>query len=44
MPFLDDIIVKGLWTMYDGEKSLPSMRRYILEHIIWLDKVLANLK
>ena len=30
--------------MYDGEESLPGMRRYILEHIMWLDKVLADLK
>ena len=44
LPFLDNIMVKGLWIMYDGEKSLPGMRRYILEHIMWLDGVLADLK
>ena len=30
--------------MYNGEESLPSVRRYILEHIIWLDRVLTDLK
>ena len=30
--------------MYNREESLPSIRRYILEHIIWLDGVLADLE
>ena len=30
--------------MYNGEESLLGMRRYILEHIVWLDKVLADLE
>jgi hypothetical protein len=30
--------------MYDGEESLLGVRRYILEHIIWLDRVLADLE
>ena len=30
--------------MYNGEESLLGVRRYILEHIIWLDGVLANLE
>ena len=30
--------------MYNGEESLLGMRRYILEYIIWLDKVLADLE
>ena len=30
--------------MYDGEESLPGVRRYILEHIMWLDGVLADLE
>ena len=44
LPFLDDITVKGLRTMYDGEESLSGVRRYILEHIMWLDGVLADLE
>jgi len=30
--------------MYNKEESLPGMRRYILEYIIWLDGVLADLE
>ena len=30
--------------MYNREESLPGVRRYILEHIIQLDRVLANLE
>jgi len=44
LPFLDDITVKGPQTMYNGEESLPGVRRYILEHIVWLDGVLADLE
>jgi len=32
--FLDDIIIKDSQIVYNGEESLPNMRRYILEHII----------
>ena len=44
MPFLDNIIVKGPQTVYNGEESFLSVYRYILEHIIWLDRVLADLE
>ena len=44
MPFLDNIIVKGLQTAYNGEESLLGIRRYILEYIIWLDRVLIDLE
>jgi len=30
--------------MYNREESLLGIRRYILEHIIWLDGVLADLE
>ena len=30
--------------MYNREESLLGVRRYILEHIIWLDGVLADLE
>jgi len=42
--FLDDIIVKGPQIVYNGEESLLGVRRYILEHIIWLNRVLADLE
>ena len=34
LPFLDNITVKGPRTIYNGEESLPGVRRYILEYII----------
>ena len=42
--FLDNIIVKGLQIIYNGEESLPGIRRYILEYIVWLDGVLIDLE
>jgi hypothetical protein len=33
MPFLDDIGVKGPHTDYDGEETLPRVRRFVFEHI-----------
>ena len=33
MPFLDDVGVKGPYDNYDGEESLPGIRRFMLEHI-----------
>ena len=44
LPFLDNITVKGLQTIYNKEESFPGVRRYILEHIMWLNKVLTDLK
>ena len=32
-PFVDNIGVKGLYTDYDREEALPSIQRFILEHI-----------
>ena len=34
LPFLDNIIVKGLQIIYNREESLPGVCRYILEYII----------
>jgi len=42
--FLNNIIVKGLQTVYNGEESFLSIYKYILEYIIWLDKVLIDLE
>ncbi len=33
MPFLNNVRVKGLYTDYNREEALPSIQRYILEHI-----------
>jgi hypothetical protein len=30
--------------VYSGEESLLGVRRYIIEHIIWLDGVLTDLE
>ena len=42
--FLDNIIVKGLQTVYNREESLLGVYRYILEYIIQLDRVLIDLE
>jgi Reverse transcriptase (RNA-dependent DNA polymerase) len=43
-PFVDDIGVKVPRTNYGGEEAAPGIRRFILEHIINLDKVMVNLE
>lgn len=42
--FLDDIAVKGLLTTYNEEEVLPGVRRFVLEHLINIDKVLVNIE
>ena len=44
LPFLDNIIVKGLQIVYNREESLLGVYRYILEYIIQLDRVLIDLE
>jgi hypothetical protein len=46
IPFLDDIGVKGPKTRYNDEEvpELPGVRKFVLEHIQNLDKVLADLE
>src|SRR6266700_2952371 len=44
LPFLDNITVKGPQIIYNREKSLLGIHRYILKHIIWLDRVLTDLE
>jgi hypothetical protein len=41
---MDNIDIKGPKTTYNNEEIIPRIRRYILEHIIWMDRVLANLE
>ena len=46
IPFLDDIGVKGSRDNYDNEEvlGLPGVRRFMLEHLQNLDKVLADIE
>jgi hypothetical protein len=44
MPFLDDIRVKGPYTDYNSEETLPGIRRFVFEHILNLDKTLDRVK
>jgi hypothetical protein len=44
LPFIDNIGVKGPKTTYNNEEVIPGIRRYILEHIIWINGVLADLE
>jgi hypothetical protein len=34
LPFMDNINVKGLKTIYNNEKIIPEIRKYILKYII----------
>jgi hypothetical protein len=43
-PFINNISVKGPYTNYDREEALPSIQRFILEHIQNLDKTLKRIK
>ena len=44
MPFLDDIGVKGPKTRYNNKEVEPRLRRFVLEHLRNLDRVLYNLE
>jgi hypothetical protein len=41
---MDDIGVKGPRIIYNNEEAAPGIRKYMLEHIMWLDGVLADLE
>ncbi len=43
-PFIDNIRVKGSKILYNNEEIEPGIKRYILEHIQSLDKILTNLE
>jgi hypothetical protein len=42
--FIDNIGIKGSKTTYNNKEVIPRIRRYILKHIIWIDRILADLK
>jgi hypothetical protein len=44
LPFLDNISVKGLLSMYDNKEVLLGIWQYVLEHIQSLDKTLVRLE
>ena len=44
VPFLDDIGVKGPRTEYNGQEVAPGVRRFVIEHLQWMDAVLADLE
>jgi hypothetical protein len=41
---MDDINIKKPKTIYNNEEVVSRIRRYILEYIIWMDGILANLE
>jgi hypothetical protein len=44
LPFMNDINIKGPKTIYNNEEIIPEIRKYILKHIIWINRVLADLE
>src|SRR5438045_4073402 len=44
MPFLDDVGVKGLTSMYSNTEVLPGVRKFIMEHIQALDRTLERIE
>ena len=44
MPFLNNVSIKGLYTNYNSKEALLGIRRYILEHIQNLNKILERIE
>jgi ribonuclease HI len=44
LPFLDDIGVKGPTSRYNDEELIPGIRRFVMEHIQSLDRVLVRIE
>ena len=42
LPYMDDVGVKGSRSFYNNEESLPGIRKFVLEHMQNLDKVLER--
>ena len=42
--FVDDVPVKGPMTTYNNEEAAPGIRRYVKEHIVDMDLVLADIE
>jgi hypothetical protein len=41
---MDDISIKGPKIIYNNEKVISGIRKYILKHIILINKILVNLE
>jgi hypothetical protein len=41
---MDDIDIKSPKTTYNNKEIIPGIRRYILEYIIWINGILADLE
>src|SRR5438552_15425887 len=44
LPFLNNISVKGLLSIYDNKEVIPGIRQYVLKHIQSLNRTLVRLK
>ena len=44
MPFIDNITSSGPKTDYNREELIKGVWRYVLEHIVQLDKVLVDIE
>jgi hypothetical protein len=44
MPYLDDVCIKGPKTDYNLEEIEPGIRKYVFEHLLNINKVLADIK
>lgn len=44
LPFLDNVRIKGLKSIYNYKKLVLGIKQYIIEHIQNLDKILADLE
>jgi hypothetical protein len=44
LPFLNDISVKGLLSIYNDKEVILSVQQFVLEHIQSLDKTLVQLE
>ena len=42
--FINNIGVKGPKIIYNDKEMTSSIRKYVLEHIQWLDRILADLE
>jgi len=44
MPYLDNVCIKGLKTIYNNKEIKPSIRKFIAKHLLNINKVLADIK
>ena len=44
MPFLDNIRVKGPYTIYNNKEALPRIRQYVYKYILNLNKTIDQIK